>query len=115
VYNFWLFFKHLWLFLFFEKGQVKFDDFGQLNFYADSADLKDDFVRFLGTGSFLDTVYGRRMINFYHFLVLCGSFRGLIRPFFAYDYLATLFFLGCLSLRTPSDIANPQIWGRQIF
>jgi len=81
VYNFRLFFKRLWLFLFFKKGQIKFGVFGQLNFYADSADLKDDFVKFLGTGSFLDTVYGRKMINFYHFLVLCASFHGLIRPF----------------------------------
>jgi len=57
--------------------------------YADSADLKDDFVGFLGTGSFLDTVYGRKMIKVYHAMWL---FSRVGQAFFAYDYLATLFF-----------------------
>ena len=55
-------------FLFLKKGQMKFGffwPFGELDFLCRFRRLKDDFGRFLGTGRFLDTVSGHRMINFH--------------------------------------------------
>jgi len=43
-----------------------------------------------------------------------GLFSLVDLTFFAYDYLATLF-LGYLSLRIPSGVASPQLWGAQIL
>jgi len=43
-----------------------------------------------------------------------GSFHGLIWPFLLMTTWQPCF-LGCLSLRIPSGVASPQIWGGQIF
>jgi len=53
--------------------------FGSIDFLCRFGTFKDDFGRFMGTGRFLDTVSGRRMINFhwklctriYNFLFCC--------------------------------------------
>jgi len=45
-----------------EKGQMKFGFFGlfwPIRFLCKFGGFKDDFGRFLGTGRFLDTVYGQ--------------------------------------------------------
>ena len=61
-------FQLLWLFWFLKKGQIKFGFlafFGELDFLCRFGTFKDDLGRFLGTGRFLDTVSGHRMINFH--------------------------------------------------
>ena len=58
---------------------MKFGFFWPLRFLCQFGRFKDDFGRFLGTGRFLDTVSGHRMINFrwklctiiYNFLFCC--------------------------------------------
>ena len=55
-------------FFFLRKGQMKFDFLaflGRLDFLCRFGRFTNDFIRFLGTGRFLDTVYGHRMIYFY--------------------------------------------------
>ena len=59
-----------------EKCQRNFGFFGQLDFLCKFGRFKDDFGGFLGTGRFLDTVYGHRMIHFYwklctRFILFC--------------------------------------------
>jgi len=58
---------------------MKFGFFDKLDLLCRFGRFKDDFLRFLGTGIFLDTVCGHRMINFcwklctgiYNFLFWC--------------------------------------------
>jgi len=72
ICKFWPFFNSFGLLLFFKKGQMKSGFFWPLRFLCrfgsfkvDFGRFKDDFGRFLGTGRFLDTISGRRMINFH--------------------------------------------------
>jgi len=67
--SFLAFFQLLRLFFIFEKKPKKIwlflAFFGQLDFLCRFGRFKDDFGRFLGTGRFLSTVSGHRMVNFY--------------------------------------------------
>ena len=58
-------FQLLWLFLLLKKVQITFGFFDQLDFLCRFCRFTFDFGRFLGTGRFLDTVSGHRMLNFY--------------------------------------------------
>jgi len=53
-----------WLSFIFEKGQMKFGFFGLLDFLCRFDGFKDGFWQISGTGKFLDTIFGHRMINF---------------------------------------------------
>jgi len=58
-------FQLLWLFLLLKKVQITFGFFDNLDFLCRFCRFTFDFGRFLGTGRFLDTVSGHRMLNFY--------------------------------------------------
>ena len=66
ISNFWSFFNSFGFFLCLKKGQMKFGFFGlfwRIRFLWRFGRFKGDFGRFLGTGIFLDSVSGHRMIN----------------------------------------------------
>ena len=69
-------FFQLFVFLFWKNAKRTLAFFGELDFLCKFGRFKDDFGGFLGTGRFLDTVYGHRMIHFYwklctRFILFC--------------------------------------------
>jgi len=57
------FFSNTFGFLFLEKAKSNLF-FWPNRFLCRFGRFKDDFVKFLSTGRFLDTVHGRKMVNF---------------------------------------------------
>ena len=87
ICNFWPFFNSFGLFYFCKKVKWNLAFFGHIDFLCPFGRFKDDFGRFLGTGRFLDTVSGHRMINFHW--ILCTRIYNFL---FCYYMLTNLQF-----------------------
>jgi len=73
-----------------KNAQWNLNFFGHLDFLCRFGRFKDDFGRFVGTGRFLDTVSGHRMINF-HWKLCTRIYNFFVLLFHAYKFAVSGF------------------------